>query len=114
MLILVLILEILILVPAMFNIAFMPIAIVIINSTYGSFFALLPSVLSDYYGNRDLSTRHSAILSAWGFASLFAYCIMTFALKFLDGYALLPVILAGVYAVNLINVILLGRHVNNS
>lgn len=105
MLVLVLALEICILVPAIFSYAFMPIAIIVINATYGSFFALLPSVLSDHYGNKDLSTRHSAILSAWGIASLFAYLITTFALKFLNGYEMLPIILAVVYAVNLVNVI---------
>ena len=90
------------------------VSILLINATYGGGFSTCPSILSDNYDSNSLSRVHGAVLSAWGFASLFAYCIMTFALKFLDGYALLPVILAVVYAVNLINVILLGRHVNNS
>lgn len=54
---------------------FLPIALVIINATYGSFFALLPAILSDHYGNECLSIRHSAILSAWGVSSLVAFLI---------------------------------------
>ena len=54
---------------------FLPIALVIINATYGSFFALLPAILSDHYGNEFLSIRHSAILSAWGMSSLVSFLI---------------------------------------
>lgn len=104
MLILVLVLEILVLVPAMFSYEFMPISIVIINATYGSFFALLPSVLSDHYGNKDLSTRHSAVLSAWGIASLFAY-LLTMLVGLFSSYWFLAFALAAVYGLNLANVL---------
>lgn len=103
MLVAVLAMEILVLIPAMLSYSFMPIAIVIINATYGSFFALLPSVLSDHYGNKDLSTRHSAVLSAWGIASLFAY-VLTMLVSLFSSYWFLTFVLAAVYVINLLNV----------
>lgn len=109
MLLTVLAIEVGILVPAVFAYSFMAIAVVIVNATYGSFFAMLPSVLSDHYGNNNLSTRHSAILSSWGIASLFAYVVTTFALKLFNGYYPVIFALIVVYAANFLNVMSLKK-----
>ena len=62
----------------------MPIAAILINACYGAAFATLPSVLNDHYGKEHLSEVHGFVLSAWVFASLFAYCVT------LLGVSLLP------------------------
>ena len=100
MLLLVLGLEIAVMIPAAFSYALIPLSIVIINATYGSFFAMLPSVLSDHYGNKSLSIRHSAILSSWGFASLFAFACTSIMTAFCSSYYFLTVLLPIVYVVN--------------
>lgn len=91
------------------NSIIIPIVFIIINATYGSFFALLPSILSDHYGNNKLSIRHSAILSAWGIASLYAYLIMTFVINYLTSLSILFITLIFVYGLNCYNIFMLKR-----
>jgi OFA family oxalate/formate antiporter-like MFS transporter len=79
--------------------ALMPIAAILINSCYGAAFATLPSVLNDHYGKEHLSEVHGFVLSAWGFASLFAYGVTLFGVSLLP-FTWLLVVLAVVYAVN--------------
>ena len=100
MLLAILVVEVAVMIPAAVSYVVVPMSIVIVNATYGSFFAMLPSVLSDHYGNDCLSIRHSAILSSWGFASVFAYictCLMT---TFCNSYYFLTILLPIVYALN--------------
>lgn len=100
-----LVLECAIMLPPMFAYALIPISVIIINSTYGSGFATLPSVLSDYYGNSNLSQIHGYVLSAWGFASLFAYLCTIAITSFCSKYYFLVFVLFLVYVVNLVNVL---------
>ena len=79
--------------------ALMPIAAILINACYGAAFATLPSVLNDYYGKEHLSEVHGFVLSAWGFASLFAYCVTLIGVSLLP-FTWLLVVLAVVYAAN--------------
>lgn len=102
MLMVILGIEIAIIFPSIFAYSFIPLSIIIINATYGSFFAMLPSILSDHYGNTNLSIRHSAILSSWGFASLFAYVCTFMISTFCEGYWFLTIVLAVVYAINML------------
>ena len=97
------ILEILCVVSSALFPIMLPISLVIINATYGSFFALLPAILSDHYGNDCLSIRHSAILSAWGMSSLVAFLI-TMGICMFSGLNLIWVlgVVAVVYVLNLI------------
>lgn len=79
--------------------ALMPIAAILINACYGAAFATLPSVLNDHYGKEHLSEVHGFVLSAWGFASLFAYCVTLLGVSLLP-FTWLLVVLAIVYAAN--------------
>ena len=79
--------------------ALMPIAAILINACYGAAFATLPSVLNDHYGKEHLSEVHGFVLSAWGFASLFAYCVTLLGVSLLP-FTWLLVVLAVVYAIN--------------
>jgi len=77
----------------------MPISAILINAGYGAAFATLPSVLNDHYGKEHLSEVHGFVLSAWGFASLFAYCVTLLGVAMLP-FSWLLVVLAIVYAAN--------------
>lgn len=92
-------LEVLALAAAWIFPALMPISAVIINACYGAAFATLPSVLNDHYGKEHLSEVHGFVLSAWGFASLFAYCVTLLGVSLLP-FTWLLVVLAVVYAAN--------------
>lgn len=92
-------LEVLALAAAWVFPALMPIAAVLINACYGAAFATLPSVLNDHYGKEHLSEVHGFVLSAWGFASLFAYCVTLLGVSLLP-FTWLLVVLAIVYAAN--------------
>lgn len=89
---------------------FISAAFVLINGSYGAYFASLPAILSDHFGNSELSFCHGLCLSSWGFASLFAFVISTFVLgvMHLSQNALFGVLIA-VYALNFVNVLTLRR-----
>ena len=93
---------------SMLHTPFIPTAFVVVNATYGCFFALLPGVLLDYYGKDELSFVHGLVLQAWASASALAF-FLTFlivnVLK-LDQKALFAALVV-VYAVNFANVLLL-------
>jgi OFA family oxalate/formate antiporter-like MFS transporter len=46
------------------------VALILISAGYGGGFALLPSLLSDIYGNKNISKIHGTELSAWSMAGL--------------------------------------------
>lgn len=92
-------LEVLALATAWMFPALMSISAVLINACYGAAFATLPSVLNDHYGKEHLSEVHGFILSAWGFASLLAYCVSLLGVTTIP-FSWLLVVLAVVYAVN--------------
>lgn len=96
----ILVLEIFALGAAMLFPSFMPISAILINAGYGAAFATLPSVLNDWYGKDHLSEIHGLVLSAWGFASLFAYCVTLLGVSALPFIWLLG-LLQIVYVVNL-------------
>lgn len=49
---------------------FIPVAVLLCNAGYGAMFSIMPSVLADRYGMKDVSEIHGLILSAWAFAGL--------------------------------------------
>ena len=102
--------EITALMLSIFDPWFIPIAFILINGSYGAYFSVLPAVLSDHFGNSELSFVHGICLSSWGFASLFAFLISTFVIGVfqLSQNALFG-ILAAVYAVNFVNVLTLRK-----
>lgn len=92
-------LEVLALIVACVFPIMMPISAILINAGYGAAFATLPSVLNDHYGKEHLSEIHGFVLSAWGFASLFAYCLTLFGIALLP-FSWLLIILIVVYVLN--------------
>ena len=80
--------------------ALLPVGAVLINATYGAAFSTLPSVLNDHYGKEHLSETHGFVLSAWGFASLFAYAVTALGVSSMPFIALM-LVLCGVYAANM-------------
>ena len=102
-----LILEITIFAVSIIYVPFIPIAFVIVNATYGCFFACLPAVLLDHYGKNELSFVHGLCLQSWASASLFAFLVSTFVLSVmkLSQNALFAVLIA-IYVLNLVNVMI--------
>ena len=99
-------LEIAALAAAMADPRLTPAAFVLVNACYGAFFASLPAILSDHYGNSELSFVHGLCLQSWASASLFAFLTSTFALGVLDfSQNGLFAVLAAVYALNFVNVL---------
>lgn len=87
-----------------------PISFIVVNACYGCGFACAPAVLLERYGSSELSFCHGLLLSAWGFASLFAYFVSTLVLStFSLSQNALFVVLASVYALNLLNTYMLRR-----
>ena len=86
-----LIVECVVMLLSIFNYSLIPISIILINSTYGSAFATLPSILNDKYGKSNLSQIHGFVLSSWGIASIFAFVCVLFITSI---YMFLPCCLA--------------------
>ena len=55
---------------AIFSHSFSMVALILISAGYGGGFALLPSLLSDIYGDKNISKIHGTELSAWSMAGL--------------------------------------------
>lgn len=108
--VLTLIIECVVMIVPMFVYALVPITVVLINATYGSAFATLPSVLYDKYGSKNLSQIHGLVLSAWGFASVFAYICLALITNFCTGYYYFSYLLFFVYLINLINVMWIKKN----
>lgn len=49
---------------------FIAVAVLLCNAGYGAMFSIMPSVLADKYGMKDVSELHGLILSAWALAGL--------------------------------------------
>jgi cyanate permease len=91
---------------SIFYAPFISIAFVMVNATYGCFFACLPAVLLDYYGKSELSFVHGLCLQSWASASLLAFLVSTFVLSTLAlSQNVLFAVLVAVYALNFANVL---------
>lgn len=77
----------------------MPISAILVNAGYGAAFATLPSILNDHYGKDHLSEIHGLVLSAWGFASLFAYGVTLLGISLIP-FSWLLVVLCVIYVLN--------------
>lgn len=105
-----LVLEIVALVLVLVDPRSAPISFIVVNACYGCGFAMAPAVLLERYGSSELSFCHGLLLSAWGFASLFAYFVSTLVLStFSLNQNALFTVLASVYALNLLNTYVLRR-----
>lgn len=95
--------------PTIFICTAIPLMIVLCNATYGAAFACLPSLVSYNYGNSYLTTIHGLVLSAWGIASVFAYCCSTALQYYGIGYVGMLVCILAMYAANFVNVLTLKK-----
>lgn len=103
--IVILLVEILMVMLSYISIPMVIATFLIINATYGAGFSTLPNVIYSHYGTDNLSEIHGYILSAWGFASLFAYLCICIINHFGGGHYLIFSILLVMYTINLLNTI---------
>lgn len=102
--ILILGLEICLVFPALVIPIAIPMMLILINATYGSAFAVLPTLVSSSFGNSYLTTIHGLVLSAWGVASAAAYfCTSFFGYTGESGTTLMLIIILITYVVNFAN-----------
>ena len=57
-------------ITAFMNPGFIAVAVLVCNAGYGAMFSIIPSVLADKYGMKDVSEIHGLVLSAWAIAGL--------------------------------------------
>lgn len=93
--------------PTVFIYSAIPLMIILINATYGSAFAVLPSLVSYSFGNTYLTTIHGLVLSAWGIASIFAYVCSTVLNLYGVGCVGMLICILVMYVANFINVMTL-------
>ncbi len=76
--------------------------IVMIVSSYGAYFAVMPASLIDLFTNKHLSTIHGKILFAWGLAGLFSVPLIALIKTYIGTYTLAMYIFAALMFINLI------------
>lgn len=75
-----------------------------VNTCYGAGFSTIPGILSDHYGNNQLSTIHGLTLSAWGFAGLVGNQLSILVHNLTGSFYGVAILTLAMYAVNFINV----------
>ena len=78
-------------------------ALLIINACYGAGFSVIPGILADHYGMRDISKIHGAVLSAWGVAGLVGNQAALYVGSNFGGYKAVISMLIIVYLLNMLN-----------
>lgn len=88
--------------------AYLPVAVAAmvlgINACYGAGFSTIPGILSDHYGNNQLSTIHGLTLSAWGFAGLVGNQLSILVHNITGSFYSVAILILAMYIVNFINV----------
>ena len=79
------------------------IALLVINACYGAGFSVIPGILADHYGMRNISKIHGAVLSAWGVAGLVGNQAALYVGSHFGGYKAVISMLVIVYLLNMIN-----------
>lgn len=75
--------------------------VLICNFGYGTGFAIMPSILHDRYGMKNISSIHGLILSAWAFAGLSGNQLSEFLLSFKFSWPMIMLVVALIYLVGL-------------
>jgi len=86
------------------------IAILIINATYGGGFSTIVSILSDKFGNNNLSTIHGLVLSAWGISGLIGNNLSVMMYNISNSYYYIVYLLMAMYVLNTINVLIMKKN----
>ena len=76
--------------------------IVMIVSSYGAYFAVMPASLIDLFTNKHLSTIHGKVLFAWGLAGLFSVPLIALIKTYIGTYLVAMYIFAALMFINLI------------
>ena len=77
--------------------------IMIINFGYGGGFSTMPSLLTEYYDMKKISTIHGYVLSAWAMASIASYLFMQlFVYRLNLSFSVVIPILSILYIIGLI------------
>lgn len=90
-----------------------PFMLIIISSCYGAGFALLPSLVSDIWGMKNISKQHGTILSAWSIAGLCGNQLSMFIQKHTGSYLSVLYVLAVLYMIAFCFSLYIGRRTNN-
>ena len=85
-----------------------------ISAGYGAGFSLLPSLLSDIYGMKNISKIHGTILSAWAVAGVTGNQFAELVHSSSNSYLTILPILCCAYSLMIIVKILLDKEINNS
>lgn len=85
------------------DMAFVGIALVAVNACYGAGFSVIPGILAQKYGMRNLSKIHGAVLSAWGVAGLVGNQAALLVEREFGGYHAVFTMLLLAYFANLVN-----------
>ena len=74
----------------------------VINAGYGGGFSNLPTLLSDRFGMKSISTIHGLALSAWAIAGLTGNQISALILKKTDSYTNVLIVILALYSVAMV------------
>lgn len=96
-------LSVVVLVPSVFSMSLIVVPLVLIPALYGAGFSTCPSILSNKYGMKRISTIHGMVLSAWGVAGLVGNQIAANIFKYTGSYSILPIVLGVIYAIIFLN-----------
>ena len=105
----ILLISVAITIPAIIYYPFIGIVLLIINACYGAGFSTCPSILADHYGMTNISKIHGAVLSAWGFASIFGYLLDIFVISVFGNYFPLLFMIAIIYLFTLTDVLSMSK-----
>lgn len=96
-------LSVLCLVPSAISMPLIVLPLILIPALYGAGFSTCPSILSNKYGMKRISTIHGMVLSAWGVAGLVGNQIAANIFKYTGSYTLLPLVLGAIYIIIYLN-----------
>ncbi len=83
----------------------------LVNAGYGGGFSNLPTLLSDHFGMKSISTIHGVALSAWAFAGLTGNQIASIIHDLTGNYTSILIFTLALYVIGmLINVLLIKGH----
>lgn len=85
------------------------IALLVINACYGAGFSVIPGILADHYGMRNISKIHGAVLSAWGVAGLVGNQAALYVGSHFGGYYAVITMLIAAYLANMLNSVLMRK-----
>jgi OFA family oxalate/formate antiporter-like MFS transporter len=84
--------------------------VIIIISSYGAYFAVMPACLIDMFSSKHLSTIHGKILLAWGLAGLFSVPLISLIKTYIGTYLITMNIFAVLMLINIIIIYQIKSH----